>query len=88
MEGRDGALSALDALILVLNLAKDVCGIPPAQIALGSAAALLAMIRVRSLPLCDGQLLTLYPRILCPTNRITLNLDYRAGMYAKHLTGG
>ena len=59
-EGRNGALSALDAVILVLSLAKDACGIPPAQIALGSAAALLTMIRVRSLLLCDGYLLTLY----------------------------
>lgn len=49
-KGRDGALSALDAVILVLNLAKDTCGVPPAQIALGSAAALLTGIRVRFLP--------------------------------------
>ena len=43
---RDGALSTLDALIQVLTLAKDTCGIPPAQVAFGSAVALLAMIRV------------------------------------------
>ena len=46
-KGRDGALSTLDVLIQVLSLAKDTCGIPPAQIALGSAVLLLTMIRVR-----------------------------------------
>jgi hypothetical protein len=46
-KGRDGALSALDLLIQTLALAKDACGVPPAQIALGSAVALLTMIRVR-----------------------------------------
>ena len=45
-KGRDGALSALDVLIQVLTLAKDTCGIPPAQVAFGSAVALLNMIRV------------------------------------------
>ena len=45
-KGRDGALSTLDALIQILSLAKDTCGIPPAQIALGSAVVLLSMIRV------------------------------------------
>ena len=50
-KGRDGVLSALDVLIQALGLAKDTCGIPPAQIALGSAAILLTMIRVRLLPL-------------------------------------
>jgi hypothetical protein len=46
--GRDGALSTLDVLIQGLSLAKDACGVPPAQIALGSAVILLNMIRVRS----------------------------------------
>jgi hypothetical protein len=46
-KGRDGALSGLDLLIQTLTLAKDTCGVPPAQIALGSAVALLTMIRVR-----------------------------------------
>ena len=46
--GRDGALSTLDVLIQTLNFAKDTCGIPPAQIALGSAIALLTMIRVHN----------------------------------------
>ena len=45
-KGRDGALSALDVLIQVLTLAKDTCGVPPAQVALGSAVVLLTMIRV------------------------------------------
>ena len=55
--GRDGALSTLDTLIQVLSLAKDTCGIPPAQIALGSAVVLLTMIRVSfPIPREDGLL--------------------------------
>jgi hypothetical protein len=38
----------LNAAIELLNLAKDTCGIPPAQVAFGSVSILLAMIRVRS----------------------------------------
>ena len=44
--GRDALLPALDVLIQALNIAKDACGIPPAQIALGSACTLLTLIRV------------------------------------------
>jgi hypothetical protein len=52
--GRDVVLPTLDVFIQALNIAKDACGIPPAQIALGSASALLTMIRVRvSLLLCE-----------------------------------
>ena len=43
---RDGLLLALDVFIQVLSIAKDTCGIPPAQVAFGSASALLTMIRV------------------------------------------
>jgi hypothetical protein len=46
-KGRDGVLTALDVLIQTLNIAKDACGIPPAQVALGSASVLLTIIRVR-----------------------------------------
>ena len=54
-KGCDGVLSALDLFIQALNLAKDTCGIPPAQVAFGSASALLTMIRVRFPPLSqDG----------------------------------
>ena len=52
-KGRDGALSALDVPIQVLTLAKDTCGVPPAQVALGSAVVLLTMIKVRVPPRCD-----------------------------------
>jgi hypothetical protein len=48
LKGRDGLLSTLEILIQALSFAKDACGIPPAQIAIGSANALLTMIRVRS----------------------------------------
>ena len=34
-KGREGILSTLDGVIQILNLAKDTCGIPPAQIASG-----------------------------------------------------
>ena len=43
--GRDRVLPTLDVFIQVLSIAKDTCGIPPAQIAFGSASVLLSMIR-------------------------------------------
>ena len=43
---RDVVLPTLDVFIQALSIAKDACGIPPAQIALGSASTLLTMIRV------------------------------------------
>ena len=57
-KGRDVALPTLDVFIQVLNIAKDACGIPPAQIALGFASTLLTMIRVDSNPLPQDKLLT------------------------------
>ena len=51
-KGRDAVLPALDVLIQALNIAKDACGIPPAQIALGSASTLLSLIRVSFPILC------------------------------------
>jgi hypothetical protein len=54
---RDGVLSTLDVFIQALNFAKDSCGIPPAQIAFGSASVLLTMIRVCSLLLFSEALL-------------------------------
>ena len=50
-EGRDGLLSALDVFIQVLSIAKDTCGVPPAQVAFGSAGVLLTVIRVRFPPI-------------------------------------
>ena len=55
---RDRVLPTLDVFIQVLNIAKDTCGIPPAQIAFGSASVLLAMIRARSSLLRRDGLLT------------------------------
>jgi hypothetical protein len=57
-KGRDGVLTALNLLIQTLNIAKDACGIPPAQVALGSASVLLTIIRVRFSQLCKEKLLT------------------------------
>ena len=42
----DVVLPTLDVFIQILSIAKDVCGIPPAQVALGAASTLLTMIRV------------------------------------------
>ena len=50
---RDGVLPTLDVLIQALSVVEGACGaIPPAQIAISSASALLTMIRVRSFPSC------------------------------------
>jgi hypothetical protein len=58
-KGRDVVLPTLDVFIQALNIAKDACGILPAQIALGSVSTLLTMIRVRPPPLfCEQGLLT------------------------------
>jgi hypothetical protein len=58
----DGALVTLNAAIDILNLAKDACGIPPAQAAFGAVSILLTMIRVSSLQFCgDGLLVHIYP---------------------------
>jgi hypothetical protein len=56
--GRDVVLPTLDVLIQALNIAKDACGIPPAQIVLGSASALLIMIQVHVSLLCEDEPLT------------------------------
>jgi hypothetical protein len=55
-KGHDGVLTTLDVFIQGLGLAKDTCGIPPAQIAFGTACALLTMIRVRLPFLSDDEL--------------------------------
>jgi hypothetical protein len=56
-KGRDGVLKALNLFIKTLYVAKDACGIPPAQVAFGSAGVLWTMIRVRLSLLCGGDLL-------------------------------
>jgi hypothetical protein len=60
---KDGVLPTLDVFIQVLNTAKDTCGIPPAQVAFGSAGVLLTMIRVRPPLPCeeDGHLTCVFP---------------------------
>ena len=59
-KGRDLVTPTLDVFIQALNIAKDACGIPPAQIALGSACTLLTMIRV-DFPICEiGLVVDLY----------------------------
>ena len=46
LEQRKTALATLVGVTQVLSVAKDACGFPPAQIALGSACALLTTIKV------------------------------------------
>ena len=45
-KGRNRAFSTLEVLIKILALAKDACGIPPAQAAFASVGTLLTIIRV------------------------------------------
>ena len=54
-KGRDSVLTTLDVVIQALNIARDACGVPPAQVALGSASVLLTMIRVHFPPLYEGR---------------------------------
>ena len=55
-KGRDGIISTLDVFIQVVNIAKDTCAVPPAQIAFGAASVLLTMIRVHPSLLCENNL--------------------------------
>ena len=45
-KGRDSAISALNATIETLNLAKELSSITPAKAVFGSVSVVLAMIRV------------------------------------------
>lgn len=56
-KGREGLRLTLGVFIQTLNLAKDTCGVPPAEAAFGCAGVLLTMILVRSLPLYEYELL-------------------------------
>jgi hypothetical protein len=86
-KGRDGVLSTLDVFIQALNVAKDSCGIPPAQIAFGSASVLLTMIRVYFFLLCEGsRLIRVYPRTRWPTIKIMSTLGRLAAMFVKYST--
>ena len=48
-KGRNRAFSTLEALVKILALAKDACGIPPAQVAFASVSTLLTTIGVCTL---------------------------------------
>jgi hypothetical protein len=54
----DVVLPTLEVLVQALDMAKDACVFPPAQIALASASTLLAMIHVRFPLLREDELLT------------------------------
>jgi hypothetical protein len=84
----DGALSALDIFIQGLGVAKDTCGILPAQIAFGTACVILTMIRVRPPPTLRRRTSDLrLSRTRCPTIRISSTLDGLVVMYARYFTG-
>ena len=55
-EERDRDLPTLDALIQILGVFQATCIFPPAQVAIYSINALLAVIRVPSLRLCHHEL--------------------------------
>ena len=76
-KGRERVLPTLDVFIQVLNIAKDTCGIPPAQIAFGSAGVLLSMIRARFPFLYTYSLLT----------RISLGYDGQRPGFRRPWTG-
>ena len=57
-KGRDGVLKTLGVFIQALDIAKNACGVPPAQVALGSASTLLTMIQVPSPHSPEGKPLT------------------------------
>jgi hypothetical protein len=80
-------LPTLDVFIQVVNIAKDTCGIPPAQVAFGSASVLLTMIRVRSPLLREDEPLAKSTRTQWPTTRIMSTLAGLAVTYAKYSIG-
>jgi hypothetical protein len=54
-KGRDRAIPTLEALIQILEVAKVTCVFPPAQVAIGSTSALLMIIKVCPLLLCNSE---------------------------------
>ena len=65
-KGRDVVLTTLNIFIQTLSIAKDACGVPPAQVALSSACVLLTMIQVS------------FPYYARPMLRLTLIQDTMA----------
>ena len=57
-KGRESAISALNAVIEALNLAKEVSNIVPAEAVFASVSVILAMIRVSFLPVFVDRLHT------------------------------
>lgn len=65
-KGRDDAISMLNEAIEVLNLAKEISSVTPAQAVFGSFSVLVTVIRVRSFPFYDDELLIhVYPGLGC-----------------------
>jgi len=57
-ERRNSPLSSLNMTVEVLNLAEEVSDVPPVKTVLGSASAILVMIRVWPLPIYLGEFQT------------------------------
>ena len=57
-KGRESAISALNAVVEALNLAKEVSSIVPAEAVFASVSVILAMIRVSFLPVFVDRLQT------------------------------
>ena len=70
---QENVLSLLDLAIGALNLAKDACGIPPAQVVFGSVSILLTMIRVR-FPLFSDDLFQ--QKFTCNQDSMANRTDY------------
>ena len=88
-KGHNSALSTLYVLTQTLNIAKDACGIPPAQAVFGSAVALLIIIRVRFPLLCEGKPSHLHSsRTQWQMIKITSISGWLAAKYVKLSTGG
>ena len=51
-EGRETTISALNAAMEAVNIAKELSSITPAQAAFGTVGVILAMVKVRLLVSC------------------------------------
>ena len=80
-------LSTLDVAIQTLNLAKDACGVLPAQAVFSGVSALLTMIRVRFRRLFHGRHTHAYCRTVRQMIRITSTSDCLALMFARPSSG-
>ena len=72
-KGRESAISALNAVIEALNLAKEVSSIVPAEAVFASVSVILAMIRVSFLPVFVDRVDYVELGLACTDVRTALN---------------